>query len=347
MITLLAAAMIASRALLNGIDASFIPEYRDLKAEFVDGGKPTPVLESFARRGVKLLRLRIWVNPPKGYCSLERTLVLAKEAKKYGMRLLLDFHYADDWADPQKQPAPAAWKDMDLPTLEKTVETYTYDVLRAMDKQKTAPEMVQIGNEVRNGMLWPLGSVPKNGFAPFGRLLKAGIKGTRRALGKRTQIMVHYDEGAQQSRATKFFENVVKEGVKFDVLGLSYYPWWHGTLEGLQYTMNALAATHRKPVMIVETAYPFTLQWNDNTGNFLGEEKQLAPGYPATPEGQAAFLRKLNAITRAVPGNRGLGVCYWAPEYVAWPGMQTPCENLCLYDFDLKILPGADALGGR
>lgn len=335
---------LGSTPLLNGIDASFIPEYRDLGAKFYDGGKVTDPLVSFSSRGANLLRIRVWVHPPKGYCSVEKTLELARDGKRAGMKLLIDFHYSDDWADPQKQIPPAAWKDMNESELAQAVYHHTKSTIQKLVDQGTPPDMVQIGNEIRNGTLWPIGDHRKSGYDPLARLLRAGAKASREASPK-TSIMIHHDQGAKLEECGSFFQALKDRGVRFDVIGLSYYPWWHGTLANLERTMNGLASKFRKPVMIVETAYPFTLKWNDDTGNFVGEEKQLVPGYPATPEGQAAFLRELNRLVRAVPSGRGLGVVYWAPEYIAWKGMQTPCENLCLYDFEGKILPGADVLG--
>ena len=333
---------------MNGGDLSFIPEYRSLKTTFYDGLKERDPLESFSSRGAKLLRLRVWVNPPAGFCSAERTLELAREAKRLGMQTLIDFHYSDDWADPQHQVPPAAWKAFDQKRMEVAVFDHTKDVVQRLAAQGTPADMVQIGNEIRDGMIWPMGQITKSGYGPLAKLLIAGIKGVRAGAGKRVpRIMIHHDRGAELAKCKPFYQELLKRGVKFDVIGISYYPWWHGTMQGLKENMDGLAETFKKPVMIVETAYPFTLGWKDQTGNFVGEEKQLVPGYPATPDGQAKFLRELNRLVRAVPKDRGLGVVYWAPEYVAQPGISSPYENLALYDFEHRILPGADALGDR
>lgn len=344
MFTPLLIATALSRPLLNGADLSFVPEYRDLGAKFIDGGQVTDPLDSFAKSGANLLRLRVWVHPPKGYCSVEKTLALAKEAKANGMKLLIDFHYSDDWADPQHQVTPAKWQTYDQAALAQAVYQHTKATVAKLVAQGTTPEMVQVGNEIRNGMLWPIGDPREAGYGPLSRLLKAGVRAVREA-SPSTTVMIHHDQGGKLKETRAFFGELKKRGVTYDVIGVSFYPWWHGTLAQLQETLNGLSGGFKKPIMVVETAYPFTLGWKDQTGNFLGEEKQLAPGYPATPAGQAAFLRELNRIVRAVPKDRGIGVVYWAPEYIAWPGMKTPYENLCLYDFDGNVLPGLKVLG--
>ncbi len=337
---------VSAQPLLNGADASFVPQYRDLKAEFFVGATKTDGLDALAQSGSKLLRLRVWLNPKDGYCSVDRTLALARDGKKLGMHLLINFHYADDWADPQKQPTPDAWRSLNLTDLAKAVKAHTQDTLDRLAAQGTPADSVQVGNEIRNGILWPMGKRSEGKLDKLAVLLKAGVEGVRASKnGKKIKVMIHHDQGGMVKECRFFFGELKRLGVRFDWIGLSYYPWWHGTMPQLQENMNGLAAEFRKPVMIVETAYPFTLGWKDQTGNFCGSESQLVPGFPATPEGQAKFLRELNRMVRAIPGKRGLGVVYWAPEYVAHPGIQTPCENLCLFDFENKLLPGAYALG--
>ena len=335
----------SARHLLNGVDASFVPEYRDLKADFFRGTKKVDALDALAESGSKVLRLRVWVNPKAGYCSVPETLKMAKEAKRLHMHLLVDFHYSDWWADPQHQPTPAAWVGLDLTQLALKVKQHTQDTLNRLALQGTPADSVQVGNEIRTGMLWPVGQRSLHGFENLSALLRAGISGVREAKGgNKIKIVIHHDSGGDFKECKLFFSEIEKRGVKFDWIGLSYYPWWHGTLDQLSENLNGLSATFKHPVWIVETAYPFALDWKDQTGNVLGDQKQLLPGFPATPDGQSGYLRKLNEIVRAVPNNLGVGVIYWAPEYVAQKGIGTPCENLCLFDFDHRLLPGAKAL---
>lgn len=344
-LSMLIAATSGQRALLNGIDASFVPEYRDLKTEFYRGTEKVDALKAFAEDGSNVLRLRVWVNPKAGYCSVAETLKMAKEAKQLKMHLLIDFHYSDWWADPQHQPVPAAWASLNLQDLAAQVKKHTQDTLDKLAAQGTPADSVQVGNEIRTGMCWPLGKRETYGFENLSVLLRAGVNGVRESKGgKRIKIVIHHDSGGNFKECQLFFNEIKKRGVKFDWIGLSYYPWWHGTLDQLKENMVGLSSQFKLPVWIVETAYPFTLGWQDSTGNFLGSESQLLPGYPASPEGQAAYLRQLNSIVRSVPDNRGVGVIYWAPEYVAQKGIETPCENLCLFDFEHRILPGSKAL---
>lgn len=289
----------------RGVDCSFIPQLRDLGAKFYDGADETEVLVALRKQGINLLRLRVWVDPKDGYCGVERTLKLSKEAFDLGYTLMIDFHYSDSWADPAKQVKPRAWRQLSERDLAKAVHDHTKLTLEKLVAQKTPARFVQIGNEVRPGMLFPTGRINGNDYAPFARLLKAGLTGAREAMrGKPLTTIIHNDEGGNFKGTSRFFEGLAKEGVKFDCIGLSYYPWWHGTLAQLSENLNGLASKFNKPVMVVETAYPFTLKWQDDENNFVGTEKQLVPGYPATPEGQASFLQKVNDLVTSVPNGR-------------------------------------------
>ena len=334
----------------HGVDASFIPEYRDLKTTFLVGEKKEDALSIFAHAGSNLLRLRVWVNPPNGYCDLAHTLKLAKEAKALGMKVLLNFHYSDDWADPQHQVVPAAWKNYDLTQLAKATQDHSFAVTKALVDQGTPPAMIQVGNEIRVGMEWPLGKLISDlSYDALATLLRAGVSGVERAMPKKSsyQIMIHHDQGGSLIPCMKFYAELERRKVRFDVIGLSYYPWWHGKLNDLTQTVDGLSRVFDRDVMVVETAYPFTRDGADRTGNFVWEKTDLNCEYPATKEGQVAFLNRVNSIVHAVPNGHGRGVVYWAPEYVAQPGIQTPYENLALFDFEHRVLPGLASLCER
>ncbi|HKE18368.1 MAG TPA: glycosyl hydrolase 53 family protein [Kofleriaceae bacterium] len=267
-----------------------------------------------------------------------------------GMRLLLDFHYSDFWADPQTQNTPAAWQGQDLAALAQTVRTYTRDVLAALHAQGTPADMVQIGNEIRNGMLWPLGRIDWDagtGWDNLGALLRAGVAGAADAPGPTPAIVIHFDQGGDNAFSRSFFDHIVAQQVPFDVIGLSYYPFWHGTITQLRTNMNDLAARYDRDVMIVETQYGWTLDNGDALGNFLWQDSQVVPGYPATPGGQVAFVSDLYSALAAVPGGRGAGIFYWQPEWipgVGWtPGEGTPNDNLTLFDFGGDALPSVQS----
>jgi arabinogalactan endo-1,4-beta-galactosidase len=333
-----------------GHDLSFAVQEAAVGNTYQDRGAPGLPEEILADHGGNFVRLRLWVAPPGGYSNLESVLAMARRAHAAGMRLLLDFHYSDFWADPQTQNTPAAWQGQDLPTLAQTVRTYTRDVLAALRAQGTPADMVQIGNEIRNGMLWPLGRLDWDagtGWQNLGTLLRAGVAGAADAPGPTPAIVIHFDQGGDNGFSRAFFDNVVAQQVPFDVIGLSYYPFWHGTITQLRANMNDLAARYDRDVMIVETQYGWTLDNGDSLGNFLWQDSQVIPGYPVDPGGQLAFVSDLLSALAAVPGGRGAGIFYWQPEWipgVGWtPGEGTPNDNLTLFDFGGAALPAVQA----
>ncbi|MFT5423178.1 MAG: arabinogalactan endo-1,4-beta-galactosidase [Phycisphaerales bacterium] len=330
----------------RGVDASFVLEYERAGMIYRDeNGDPADPLRLMADHGANLLRLRLFTDKPSGHGSLSDGLVLARRAKALGMDLLLDFHYSDDWADPGKQFVPAAWAGLTGVDLEDALWLHTFTVLEAFEAQGTPPQLVQIGNEVSNGMLWPFGSWNSSGWEAFTNLLKAGIDATETALPAelRPKVIIHHDKGANTGATSWFFDNLVSRGVAFDVVGLSYYPWWHGSFADMRRTTGTLAERYARPVMIVETAYPWSLGWQDSQNNFVWQTSQLEPRFSATSEGQTQFLDALSRTLERIPEHRGLGWCYWAPEFVAHPGLPSPWENLALFDFSGSALPAMEA----
>jgi arabinogalactan endo-1,4-beta-galactosidase len=255
------------------------------------------------------------------------------------MTVLLDLHYSDTWADPGKQYKPGAWDGLPFAELGDSVYAYTRDVLATFRRDSALPDVVQIGNEITPGFLWDDGRVGGQFDTPeqwrqFGELLKSATSGVRDALtpGDHVEIMIHIDRGGDAQGAQWFFDRLASEEVSFDVVGLSYYPWWHGSLDDLRATMGLLAEKQGKPIMVVETAYPWTLSWFDDAHNLVGLESQLHPGFPATVEGQRAFLAQVIAIVGDTPGGLGRGVFYWAPEWIAVEGVDSAWENMTLFD---------------
>jgi arabinogalactan endo-1,4-beta-galactosidase len=329
-----------------GHDLSFAIQESAIGNTFSDRGVTALPEQILADHGANFVRLRLWLDPPGGYSNLASVLQMAQRAHAAGMRLLLDFHYSDFWADPGTQNTPAAWQGQDLPTLAQTVRTYTRDVLTALHAQGTPADMIQIGNEIRNGMLWPLGWADAwsgQGWDNLGTLLRAGAAGAADAPGPMPRIVIHFDQGGDNAFSRVFFDRVVASGVPFDVIGLSYYPFWHGTLTQLRTNINDLATRYDRDVMIVETQYGWTLQNGDSLGDFLWLDSQLVPGYPASPGGQIGFVSDLVSALAAVPGGHGAGVFYWQPEWlpgVGWtPGAGTPNDNLTMFDFTGHALP--------
>ena len=262
------------------------------------------------------------------------------------MDLLIDFHYSDFWADPEHQDTPAAWAGQDLAQLADTVRAHTREVLDALSAQGTPAKMVQIGNETRAGMLWPLGKIDfesPNGWDAFGMLLRAGVAGAAEAAGPTPRVAIHLDDGGDAELGEYYFDNVVAQNVDFDVIGLSYYPYYHGTPSELRANVGNLAQRYGKPIVLLESQYPWTLGYGDDQANIVGEPEQLTPGYPASPGGQLAMESDVLSALAAVPDGLGKGMFYWSPDWLPGvgysPGLGNPSENLTLFDFDGDALP--------
>lgn len=335
---------------VRGVDHSFTLQVEAIGKVFRDGGVARPVDQILAARGSNYVRLRVWTAPPAGYSTLQSALTLGRRAQQAGMKILLNLHYADFWADPGKQPTPAAWAGQNLPTLAATVRNYTRDAVAAFARQGTPVSMVQVGNEITNGMLFPLGEIYRSDgehFAEFATLLKAGITGAREAGAP--SIMVHIDRGGDNGGARYFYDRIRAQGVLFDVIGLSYYPFWHGSLAALRSNLNDLSSRYGKDLVVVETSYPWTLNNGDGLGNFINTPSQLPDGsrFPATPTGQAAYYEELRNVLAAVPNGRGAGFFVWEPAWlpgVGWaPGEGNPNDNLTMFDWSGNALPSLRA----
>jgi arabinogalactan endo-1,4-beta-galactosidase len=338
----------ASRAMMRGADLSFQRQELAAGTRFTDAGNPSTPVRILAAHGGNYVRMRLWINPPAGYSDLASDLALARQVRAAGMRVYLDIHYSDFWADPQHQDTPSIWRGQDLPTLAGSVRSYTEQVMAAFARQGTPVDMVSIGNEIRNGLLWPTGQLDwsaDTGWDNLATLLKAGVSGARAANpnGHRLRIMLHFDEGGNSADSDRFFSNLVSRGVPFDTIGLSYYPFWHGTLSDLRTNVDALARHFGKDIVVAETQYAWTLANGDSEGNFVWQPSQVFPGYPASPGGQLSLENDVQSILAAAPGGHGVGIFYWEPEWVpgvGWqPGNGAPNDNLTLYDFQGHTLP--------
>jgi arabinogalactan endo-1,4-beta-galactosidase len=336
-----------------GGDLSFQLQELEAGARFtnLDGRTGTPV-QILRANGANYVRLRLWTAPPPGYSDLQNDLTTAKAVKAAGMKLLLDLHYSDFWADPGHEITPSAWQGQDLPTLAATVESYTRQVIAAFAAQGTPADMVAVGNEIRNGMLWPLGHVDESnpdpsaaGYPDLATLLKAGIAGARAGNpdGHRLRIMLHIDHGGNNWESRHFFDQMVALGVPFDAIGLSFYTFWDGPLTALRANVDDLASRYGRDVFVAELQYPWTLANGDTTANFVWTPTQLRAGYPASPGGQLSFVSDVLSILAQAPGGHGGGLLYWEPEWipgVGWePGAGSPNDNLTLFDFQGHALP--------
>jgi arabinogalactan endo-1,4-beta-galactosidase len=348
---------------MKGVDISMLEQLEASGGLFYrEDNKPGDALRILRDHGVNWVRLRIWNNPvfPPGTTSYHGTPVspgpagggnddetvvrgLARRAKALGMKVFLDFHYSDFWADPGKQDIPAAWKGMTASQLEKAVYSYTRQVITDMRSDRTTPDMVEIGNEVNNGILWPTGQrtgarTDPSGYVEFNRLLNAGARAVRDA-SPRTKIMIHIANDGGLSGAEAFFDNV-DPVVDYDCIGLSYYPYWHGTLVDLRTIMNTLSARYRKPIIIAETAYAFTSANGDSLPNSWPGTDPTAGGFEVSVQGQATAMRNIMEAVSNVPRDRGLGIFYWEPDWIpvsgaGWiTGQGESWDNQAWWDFN-------------
>ena len=287
-----------------GADVSFLKAAEDGGKVFKDNGQPKPGLEIFKDHGYNWVRLRLFHTPTDLPNNLAYTLAMAKAAKKLGFHILLDFHYSDTWADPGKQFIPKAWTGFSHAQLMKAVADYTRDTIAAFQAAGALPDMVQIGNEIIHGMLWPDGKLPEN-WDNFADLIKAGISGVQAGAGNgpHPRIMIHIDRGGDKATTKYFFDKLNSYHVQYDVIGQSYYPWWHGSLNDLRENMIFMAEEYKKDIIVVEAAY----DWRPT-------EYTKRPGpFPESPEGQKQFLEEVNRVVEETPNGLGKGVFWWEP----------------------------------
>jgi beta-galactosidase len=267
-----------------GADISFLPQLEAKGIKFSDQGQQKDAVEILKDHGFNYIRLRIFHSPandsgysPKtGFCDLAHTLQMAKRVKAAGMKLLLDFHYSDYWADPEKQYKPKAWRNLSFNQLKDSVYSYTRMVIQALKDQGTAPDMVQVGNEINHGMIWPEGHVSH--LDSLTQLIKAGTKATL-DVNPSTMMLLHVALGGQHDESEFFIEQMVSRGVHFDVIGESYYPKWHGTLDDLRNNLTALSKKYGD-VIVVE---------------------------------YSQMKKEIHDIIFNLPGGKGKGTCIWEP----------------------------------
>ena len=268
-----------------GADISFLPQLEARGIKFSDNGVEKDVFEILKDHGFNYIRLRLFVDPAndsgyspgKGFCDLPHTLDMAKRIKNAGMKFLLDFHYSDTWADPGKQFKPKRWKDLDFKDLAKEVFDYTSSVLQALKAQQTLPDMVQCGNEINHGIIWPEGNVQH--LDSLAILLNAGMAAVK-TVDPSIITLLHIALGGQNDESEFFLDNMISRGVSFDVIGESYYPKWHGTLEDLKNNLKLLNEKYQKPVIVAE---------------------------------YSQLKKEVNKIAFSIPGNKMEGTFIWEP----------------------------------
>jgi arabinogalactan endo-1,4-beta-galactosidase len=357
-----AAPFAAQNPFLLGADISALAQAEQRGAVFSDGGKPDDAIAIFRRHGWNCFRLRLFVNPngrDGTINTLDYTRALAKRIKAAGAVFILDIHYSDTWADPQHQIKPAAWKDLNPAELEKAVKKYTADIMNDLKKNDAMPQIVQIGNEITGGTLWPDAQVavplstvkvfdatvkpikppePYDDARQWDRLcgiLAAGARGVREAStpADGVRIMIHIDCGGDWPVMKWFFDHLNDHKVDYDIIGQSYYPYWHGTLQNVRENLAETAKRFHKDIVIVETAYP----WKN--ADRWSSRKNMA--WPISAEGQRNFMADLVASVKQTPDGHGLGVIYWHPESVPAKnaGPQWNGGDMALFDSEGRALP--------
>ena len=336
----------------RGVDLSYVNELEDCGAVYRYEGEVADPYAIFAGRGANVVRLRLWHSPDwTEYSTLPDVTRSIRRAKQHDMAVLLDFHYSDDWADPGNQIIPAAWRTAKTTEeLAQRLYDYTYETLMTLDEQGLLPEYVQVGNEINTELLLTE-EIAEHTPINWERnvvLLNAGISAVRQVSddsGKTIGLMLHV---AQPENVGPWVDAAAEAGIlDIDIIGVSYYAKWSKMPFNLvEEAIRRLHHRYGKDVVVVETAYPWTLRYNDQAHNILGADS-LIDGYPATQDGQRRLLIDL---TSAVLRGGGLGVVYWEPAWVSsdcktrW-GQGSHWENASLFDFrHVNLHKGADFL---
>lgn len=355
---------------IKGADISTLLEAEQHGAKFYNqNGQQQDAIAILKANGVNTVRLRLWVDPQDadgntyggGSNNLENTIALAKRVKAQGLKLLLDFHYSDFWTDPGKQFKPKAWEKMDYLQLKTAIHDYTRDTIARFKKEGVLPDMVQIGNEINGGMLWPEGKSWGQGGGEFDRLaglLTAAIGGLKENLtdGEQVKVMLHLAEGTKNDTFRWWFDEITRRNVPFDIIGLSMYTYWNGPISALKANMDDISKRYNKDVIVVEAAYGYTLDNCDNAENSFQAKEEKDGGYPGTVQGQYDYIHDLMQAVIDVPDQRGKGIFYWEPTWIAGPGTTWATkagmkyihdewkegnarENQALFDCQGKVLP--------
>lgn len=366
-----------TQELIKGADVSTLLEVERHGGRFSrEDGSAADALEILKENGINLIRLRLWNDPydgdahpyGAGICDLDTVMTLAARAGALGIPWMLDFHYSDFWADPGKQIPPKAWRTLDADGLERAVYDYTGSVMRSLEAAGLLPSVVSIGNEITNGLLWPLGRTPN--FANIARFVSAGIRAVREVSAE-TKVMIHLDNGGNNAIYRGWFGRYFEcGGADFDIIGLSYYPYWHGPIGGLRDNMMDIARRYGKELVVAETSAGFTLEdyadferLTPETRKGMAATERLAARteYPMTPEGQSRFMRDLADVIRDVPEGLCRGFIYWEPAWIPVPEVGWASEaalrytgekgpggnewaNQALFDYTGRALPALGAM---
>ena len=321
---------------IMGMDASCVPALEQGGVKYFDhDGTEKDVYQILSEHGINYIRVRIWNDPfdaaGNGYgggnCDLDNAIAIGKRATQYGMKLLVNFHYSDFWADPGKQMVPKAWAGMNIDEKTEAVYQYTKDSLQKLVDAGVDVGMVQVGNET-NGALCGENSAEAGGWKRIMQLISAGSKAVREVCPE-ALVAVHFANPENAGSYESYGKNLDYYQVDYDVFASSYYPYWHGTLENLSQVLTNIAETYGKKVMVAETSYAYTLEDTDFSGNTIGEGGNYTLNYPCTMQGQANLVR--DVIDTVVNTTNGIGVFYWEGTWITAGGSSWE-ENAALWE---------------
>ncbi len=321
----------------KGMDISSLEEILAKGHRFYDfDGNEIAPFTLLKKYGVNSIRLRIWNEPSAvpeahGYCDLNHTLTMAKKIKEEGFHFVLDFHYSDWWADPSQQKKPRAWEGLSIPELKAALYQYTKDCLLALKEIDCLPDMVQVGNEIRSGMVFPEGEVPN--YNQLASLVNEGIRACRE-VSSDIQVMIHLDQGGRFYCLKDWFDHMFEAGMaSIDCIGISFYSFWHGTFLDLKTSVESLIDRYQLPVCVVETAHP----WRRSEMGYVTKDQEAIAGFEAGKVEQAKSLHLILKIMASIPNQMGMGVYYWEPlsvdEESSW------AENMGMVDDKGNLLP--------
>ena len=360
-----------------GVDVSTYLEEIEKNAHYYDGKKEVNPLELLRSNGVDYMRIRLWVNPydesgasyKAGNCDLNNFLKLSKLALNLGYNILLDFHYSDFWADPGKQFIPKDWVNLSKEELIKKVYDYTFETLNVIKASGIEISMIQIGNEITNGILWPIGKIDRinhiYNYETLASLLKAGLKASSVVFPNALR-MLHLEKSYDHEVYDEFFSNMEKYNVEYEIIGASYYPYWHGTFKELFDNLKKCEKKYKKKIVIAEVSYAFTLDDYEEGENSLVinpkvieecNKNKMGVNYPFTQDGQKEFIKD---FLKECLNNNIYGVFYWEPLWI--PGddicfasngamkyihedkqiLRNEWSNQCLFDYEGKKTKGFD-----
>ena len=366
---------------IKGADLSTMLELERLGARYYDGGEERDVLDILKEHDIDTIRLRIWNDPwsenhdsyGAGENDVPTTLAIAKRVSEKGFDVLLDFQYSDFWADPGKQIKPKAWRELTVPELEQAVYTFTKQTMRTFLDAGVRVTMVQVGNELSNGLLWPEGRLDVDlGVTEYdnvARFVSAGIRAVRES-DPDILTMIHLDNGGNNELYRRWFDHYIARGEDFDLIGLSYYPFWHGTMDQLLANLNDIAVRYGKNLIIAEVSMGYTMEDYASYEQLTEDERKgyaTKPAlverieYPMTKQGQADFISALLTRLDTVADQRVKGFFWWEPAWIPVPGSgwatpaslaymndPGPCgnewANQALFDYEGNVLPALNVI---